>query len=89
MSHSQALLSATTVPANWMQEKSGQIKVGYSADLLILNKNPLEDIRNSKEIDTVIIDGRVLNRQKLDAMLKAVKDANDKSRTIDIGSLGH
>ncbi|MBV1910028.1 MAG: amidohydrolase family protein [Kangiellaceae bacterium] len=41
MSPSQALLTATAAPANWMKIKSGKIAEGYNADLVLLDANPL------------------------------------------------
>jgi len=35
----------------------GKIENGYFADLAILNSNPLDDIKNSSDIDTVIKNG--------------------------------
>ena len=35
----------------------GKIENGYFADLVILNSNPLDDIKNSSDIDTVIKNG--------------------------------
>ena len=84
MSNSQILQSATKIPAAWMKQKSGVIKKGYRADLVLLDKNPLENIENTKSINTVILNGKMFNRQKLDAMLSAVKSANDESRSVDI-----
>jgi len=84
MSNTQALLSATKIPAQWMNQQSGIIKKGYRADLVLLNKNPLENIENTQSINTVIINGKVLNRQKLDDILAAVKQANDDSRNVEI-----
>lgn len=80
MSEAQALRSATALPAEWMKLKKGKIKLGYQADLLLLNANPLIDIKNTQAIDTVINHGRSYNRAQLDSMLKAVKQANDSSR---------
>jgi imidazolonepropionase-like amidohydrolase len=37
----------------------GQIDTGYFADLVILNSNPLSDIKNSSDIDTVVKNGVV------------------------------
>jgi imidazolonepropionase-like amidohydrolase len=37
----------------------GQIDTGYFADLVILNSNPLSDIKNASDIDTVIKNGVV------------------------------
>ena len=87
MKNAQILQSSTAIPAQWMQQKSGIIKQGYRADLVLLNKNPLSNIENTKSINTVILNGKVLNRQKLDAMLAAVKNANDESRSVDISNL--
>jgi hypothetical protein len=84
MTNTQALLSATTDPAHWMKQKSGTIKKGYRADIVMLKKNPLENIENTKSIEFVIANGRLYERRLLDAMLKAVKDANNESRTVDI-----
>ena len=35
------------------------------ADLLVLTANPLEDIRNTRTIESVILDGRVIDRGSL------------------------
>jgi imidazolonepropionase-like amidohydrolase len=44
----------------------GSIEVGKLADLLVLDKNPLEDIRHSTSLHKVIANGRVYNAQTLD-----------------------
>lgn len=84
MSGAQAIASATSNPATLMNSNAGIIDVGRRADLLILNKNPLANIDNTRTIDTVILNGRAFDRDQLDAMLKAVKQANDASRKINI-----
>jgi hypothetical protein len=80
----QALTSATRTPADWMQVKTGRIAQGYQADLVLLNKNPLENIQNTKSINTVIANGKLYNRQLLDDILNAVKKVNNESRKVDI-----
>lgn len=47
----------------------GTVAPGKLADLLVLNANPLDDIRSSTRIETVVIKGRVYDRAKLDAIL--------------------
>lgn len=84
MTPSQALLSATAVPASWMKIKSGKIAQGYNADLVLLDANPLKNIKHTKSIDSVISNGRLIPRKQLDEMLSDVKNANDKSRKVDI-----
>jgi hypothetical protein len=84
MSAAQTLATATKNPAVLMNSNAGTIEVGKRADLLLLNKNPLTDIKNTQAIDTVILNGRIFNRQQLNAMLKAVEDANERSRKVSI-----
>ena len=82
----QALKTATITPGERMKIKSGKISIGYNADLVLLNNNPLNNIAHTKSIDSVIINGRLINRKNLDKILAAVKQANDKSRKADISA---
>lgn len=82
LSPAQSLRSATATPAKRMNHRSGRIASGYRADMVLLRANPLEDIANTREIEGVIVDGRYLDRAQLDAILAAVEDANEESRTI-------
>ena len=84
MSPSQALQAATAGPAKWMKTEAGKISPNHRADLVLLNKNPLDNIENTKTIEMVILKGKVFNRTQLDAILKAVKEANDRSRKKEI-----
>ena len=60
----QALEASTIRPAEFLgiQDQMGTIEVGKRADLVLLAKNPLEDIRNTRQIDTVISKGKVVPR---------------------------
>lgn len=84
VSNSKVLESATLATAKWMNINTGEIKVGYDADLVILNKNPLDDIKNTTTINAVIVNGKYLNRTTLDKMLLDVKEANNRSRKMSI-----
>ena len=54
----QALVSATRDAAACMQlERLGTLEPGNWADLVMLNANPLDDILNTREIDSVWIGG--------------------------------
>ncbi|MAC57174.1 MAG: hypothetical protein CMH85_02605 [Novosphingobium sp.] len=75
---------ATLRPDAWMGVKSGQIREGYDADLVLLREDPLADIDATDSIDTVFTGGRVLGRKSLDDLLEAVRDANAESREEDI-----
>jgi imidazolonepropionase-like amidohydrolase len=48
---------------------AGAIAVGKRADLVLLNGNPLTDIRNAHDLHAVVLRGRVLNRAALDRAL--------------------
>lgn len=84
MSNGEILKSATSIPATFMNSKAGKIEEGYEANLVLLDKNPLENIRNTKTINTVFSNGKMFDRALLDDLLAAVKAANDEGRTIDI-----
>jgi imidazolonepropionase-like amidohydrolase len=43
----------------------GRIEAGYQADILVLDANPAADIENAKKINALILDGKILDRQKL------------------------
>jgi imidazolonepropionase-like amidohydrolase len=48
---------------------AGAIAAGKRADLVLLNANPLSDIKSVHDINTVVLRGRVLNRSALDRTL--------------------
>lgn len=73
----EALQTATLNPAEFlgMEERLGTIEKGKLADLVLLDANPLEDIRNTQKISAVIVNGRYLSRANLDEMLAGAEKA--------------
>jgi hypothetical protein len=76
----EALQTATLNSARFLGKTKdlGTIAKGKLADMVLLTANPLEDIRNTEKIDAVFVNGRLLTRRDLDALLAkaetAVKD---------------
>ena len=60
----EALRTATANPAECLKltDRFGTVEAGKCADLVLLAKDPLTDVRNTRTIDAVIIGGRVVPR---------------------------
>jgi imidazolonepropionase-like amidohydrolase len=71
----QALQTATTNPALLLGvEKSwGRVETGYTANFILLTADPLADISNTEKIDSVVLNGRLLDRAQLDQMLREAR----------------
>lgn len=59
----EAIASATTIAAKTldMDQEIGRIAVGYSADLIAFDGNPLDDVRTLETVDWVMVRGRVID----------------------------
>jgi imidazolonepropionase-like amidohydrolase len=71
----EALWSATVGPARFakLDDRLGTISPGRIADIVLLDADPLTDIRNTRRIFAVIQGGRLLSRGDLDAMLGEIR----------------
>ena len=65
LSPMQALQAATRNPADFLGrlKNQGTIELGKTADLLLLDASPLDDVRNTQKIRAVILRGQLLDRQ--------------------------
>ena len=74
MTPAQAITAATATPAEALGLKNvGTLAAGKEADFIVLNANPLENIRNTREIANVFQHGAKIDR---DAMLANWKKLN-------------
>ncbi len=67
LSNHEALKAATINGANYIGagQDIGSLEVGKLADLIVLDKNPLEYIENTKTIEHVMINGRLYDTNTL------------------------
>jgi hypothetical protein len=71
LSEADVLRAATLGPAEFLAgtDSLGTVEAGKLADLVLLDANPLTDISNTQRISAVVLNGRYLDRDALDAML--------------------
>jgi imidazolonepropionase-like amidohydrolase len=76
VSNADALRAATTNPARLVPLlETGHIAPGKRADLVLLDSNPLDDIRYVRRIHAVVVRGRLLKRTDLDRLLREAASA--------------
>ncbi len=71
----EVLRTATINPAVFLnkQNQLGTVEVGKLADLVLLDANPLADISNTRKINAVVANGRLLQRKDLNELLEKAK----------------
>jgi imidazolonepropionase-like amidohydrolase len=81
----QALRAATIAPARWFGEEAqlGTIAKGKAADFVILDGDPLEDIRNTRSIVAVVQQGVFFDRGELDDLAAPVRGPANFARRIE------
>lgn len=88
----QSLQTATLNPAKVMNnDRIGSVEKGKLASLVLLNSNPLDDINAIRDIESVILRGKIYDRIVLDEMLAnakrkaALPDAMKLMEDLDAG----
>ena len=71
----QAILASTRDAARMagQQHLSGTVAPGKAADLLVLDANPLADIRNTQRIHAIVANGRLISRSERERMLADIE----------------
>ena len=69
MTPAEAIESATSVSARFIgvADRLGTLAAGKGADFIVLDANPLDDIRNTRKIAQVYLRGKPVNRAAMKA----------------------
>jgi len=75
LSNFAALQTATINPAAYLgiDKRKGTIEAGKEADFILLDKNPLEEIKNTRRIKAVFSHNTFYDREQLDKLLNDAK----------------
>ncbi|WP_207944409.1 amidohydrolase family protein [Actinomadura rubrisoli] len=73
----ETLRSATSRPARvfGIADKVGTVEKGKLADLVVLDADPLADIRNTRRIHALVVNGRLIAQDERERLLKKVEEA--------------
>ena len=72
MSPGDVIVAATKTSADLMSwDDLGEIAAGKSADFIVLDANPLDDITNTRRIDAVYLRGTMVDREGISARMLA------------------
>ncbi|WP_010232602.1 amidohydrolase family protein [Gillisia marina] len=82
LTNSEALISATRLPAKWLEidDKIGTVEIGKFADLVLLDKNPLKNINNTRKIAGVFLNGKWIEKEKINQMFSELAKKNDLNK---------
>jgi imidazolonepropionase-like amidohydrolase len=72
MSPYDVLASGTRVIGDYFGENFGTIAVGEGADLILIEGNPLQDIKNVSRIEGVVVRGKYVSREEIQNRLAAI-----------------
>ena len=73
----EALYSGTAAVADFLGSNTGIVAVGRQADLVLLNANPLTDIRNSHRIHGVMLRGAWYSAAALERRLAPYRGGDE------------
>jgi imidazolonepropionase-like amidohydrolase len=78
----QALVTGTRNPALYFGtlDSTGTVTVGKRADLVLVNGNPLQDIKHTAQPAGVMLGGRWLARDELDRRVAEIEASKRRGR---------
>lgn len=70
----QILQSGTINPARFfkMEDTFGQVKVGLDADLILVDANPLNDLKALQQVSGVMVRGKWISKSEIDSKLSDI-----------------
>ncbi|MEW5825487.1 MAG: amidohydrolase family protein [Candidatus Bipolaricaulota bacterium] len=70
------LRGATIVPTTWLGlgARLGSIEEGKAASMLLVRGNPLDDVRNARDVEGVFLRGQYFDRLALDQLLAEARE---------------
>ncbi len=76
----EALQAATRNPAKYLGrlDSLGTVEKGKIADLVLLDANPLADIGNTQKINAVVVNGKLIPKSEIEAMLAKIETAANR-----------
>lgn len=79
-----ALQTATLNPVRFfgLESDYGSVEVGKIADLVILDRNPLLDIRHTREVKGVVLDGKYYQKLALQMKMATIEDRHKRQEII-------
>ncbi|MGW0660002.1 amidohydrolase family protein [Streptodolium elevatio] len=84
----QALCTATRDAARFLDLDLGTVAPGKAADLVLLEADPLRDIRNTRRIDSVVTRGRLITRAHRQQLLADAEAAAQEPSTSTSAAAG-
>ena len=71
----EALQTATINPAIFFgrEKHSGTVEIGKRADLVLLDENPLTDIKNIRKVNAVLVRGHLISKPFIEQILESNK----------------
>ena len=85
----QALQAETLEPARFLgvQDSIGTVERGKAADLVVLDADPLADIRNTTRIHAVLVHGRLISaEQRISMLADAEQAASEETEPAQVGA---
>ncbi len=75
LSNYEAIKTATIDVARCLNQQNsiGSIAVGKEANLILLNENPLKEIKNTKNISDVFLKGKRISNEEINELLSSIE----------------